>query len=272
MRKILIITLFWISFASCLWAKEAENQQVEGFNLQGYDNEGEKSWDIVGDSANINGSEITLSNVNANAYGDQQMNVKAERGSINQADGKMRLEKDVIIKNDRGTKLVTDSLDWNRTEDLVSTEDKVVITDEGLLATGRGMSAKPGLKNAQINENVTVRMRTDPKEKESSSVTVTSDGPMMIDQLNNVASFEKNVSAIQGDRNLKADRMEIYFDIDKNKIKELVCIGNVEIIQGENRTYADRAVYRAEDKKVVLSGRPKMIMLTEGEDFAAFGN
>jgi len=156
----------------------------------------------------------------------------------------------------------------------VATEDDVTITDERMMATGKGMEAHPGLKTAEIKEDVTVMIETEPgQENESSTVTITSDGPMIIDQMESFATFEDNVVAVQTDRTLKADRMEIYFDQEMSGIKRMVCIGNVEIEQGENRSYAEKAVYNAGDKKLTLSGRPKLILLTEGGSlFAASGD
>ena len=74
---------------------------------------------------------------------------------------------------------------------------------------------------------------------------------------------------VRSDRTLKADRMEVYFSEDLKEIKDLICIGNVEILQGENRTFAQRAVYKSDQNKLVLTGRPKLILLTEGSDGTA---
>lgn len=252
-----------------------EDQKFQGFNLQGYSDNGEKSWDVNGDTADIKGSEIKLSNVNANSYGNEKVNVTAQNGTINQTSGEMRLEKDVVMTSEKGTQLMTDSLDWNRQTDLVKTKDDVLITDDekGMTVTGTGMEAHPGLKSAKIEEDVTVRVNTEPKDKDPKFVTITSDGPMTLDQAKSMAVFEDNVVAIQTDRTLKADRMEIYFDSEKNAIKEMICIGNVEIVQGENQTFADRATYKAAEQRLILSGRPKLIMQTENKNgLAAFGN
>lgn len=256
-----------------LYAEEPE-QKFQGFNLQGYDDRGEKAWNVNGDTADIMGSEIILSNVDANTFGEQKMNVTAKTGTVDQASGKMHLEEDVVITSEDGKRLMTDSLDWNRTEDLVTTEDDVVITDERMMATGKGMKARPGLKTAKINEDVTVMIETETEEKEESkTVTITSDGPMVIDQAESVATFEDNVVGVQGDRTLKADRMEVYFDKEMTTIKKMICLGNVEIEQGENKTFAKKAVYDAAEQKLTLLGRPKLILLTEGESlFAASGN
>ncbi|HNV24291.1 MAG TPA: LPS export ABC transporter periplasmic protein LptC [Candidatus Omnitrophota bacterium] len=241
------------------------DKKFQGFNLQGYTQEGEKSWDVKGESADIVGTQVNLKKVDANAYGEQKVNLTAETGSIDQASGNMRLEKDVVIRSEEGQQLMTNSLDWNKEANEVTTEDNVTITDERITATGKGLKAQPGLKNAQINKDVTVMMNTEAGVS-AKTLTITSDGPMMIDQIKSMAEFHDNVIAIQEDKTLKANRMEIYFDQTQKQIKEIICIGNVVIDQGENKTYADRAVYNAKDKKITLSGRPKIILLTEGEN------
>ena len=158
----------------------------------------------------------------------------------------------------------------------MKTNDDVLITDDekGLTVTGTGMEAHPGLQNAQLKEDVTVRVNTAAAKEDPSYVTITSDGPMTLDQAQSMAVFEKNVVAFQGGKTLKADRMEVYFDNAKSTIKEMICLGNVEIVQGENQTFADKAVYNATNQKLTLSGRPKLIMNTQqGKDGAsAFGN
>ena len=275
-HKIKIFIIFGLTFllsAGWLSAEDPE-QKFQGFNLQGYDDSGEKAWNVNGDTADIVGSEIILSNVDANTFGDQKMNVTAKTGTVDQISGKMHLEDDVVVTSEDGKQLMTDSLDWNRMEDLVTTEDDVVITDERMMATGTGMKARPGLKTAEIRKDVTVMIETDPEKKEESqTITITSDGPMIINQAESVAMFEDNVVAVQEDQTLKADRMEVYFDKEMTGIKKMVCLGNVEIEKGENKSFAKKAVYDAVDQKLTLSGSPKLILLTEGGSlFAASGN
>ena len=268
-----LVGLTFLLSAGWLSAEEPE-QKFQGFNLQGYDDTGEMAWTVDGDTANIAGSEIILSNVDANTFGEQKMNVTAKKGTVDQVSGKMHLEEDVVITSEDGKQLMTDSLDWNRVEDLVTTEDDVVITDERMMATGTGMKARPGLGAAEIHKDVTVMIETKPGQKEESkTVIITSDGPMVIDQIKSVATFEDNVVAVQEGMTLKADRMEIYFDKGMTGIKEMICLGNVEIEKGDNRTFAKKAVYNATNQKLTLSGRPKLILLTEGGSlFAASGN
>ncbi|MBN1869439.1 MAG: LPS export ABC transporter periplasmic protein LptC [Candidatus Omnitrophica bacterium] len=273
MNILVSLGLLLVLQTGILSADEPE-QKFQGFNLQGYNDSGEKAWNVNGDTADINGNKIILSNVDANTFGEQKMNVTAKKGTVDQASGKMRLEDDVVITSEDGKQLMTDSLDWDRNRDLVSTEDDVTITDERMMATGKGMKASPGLKNAEIKKNVTVMIETEPEEKqESKTVTITCDGPMIVDQTESMASFEDNVLAVQEGRTLKADRMEVYFEGQMSGITKMICLGNVEIEQGENKTFAEKAVYDAAQQKLTLSGRPKLILLTEGESlFATSGD
>jgi LPS export ABC transporter protein LptC/lipopolysaccharide transport protein LptA len=273
MRKIFCFILVGCGVSTMVFAQEPE-QKFQGFNLQGYDEKGEKAWNVNGDTADIVGEEILLTNVDAHSFGEQKVNLTAREGVVNQNSGKIHLEKDVVITSEDGKQLTTDTLDWNRNEDLVTTEDDIMLTDERMMATGTGMRARPGLKTARIHEDVTVRLDIEPKQMEArKTVTITSDGPMEIDQLRSLATFEDHVVAVQEDQTLKADRMEIYFDSTMNTVDQMICTGHVSIQQGENRSYAQRAVYSAKDQKLTLTGRPKLILLTEGGNlFAVAGN
>jgi LPS export ABC transporter protein LptC/lipopolysaccharide transport protein LptA len=248
-------------------------QHFEGFNLEGFTKDGDKAWDVHGTKADFVGNTIELIDVDANRYGEQEVNLKARNGVIDKVTGYIHLEDDVVITSAQGTQLRTDSLDWHKEQDLVSTEDAVKITDKekGMEATGTGLKAHPELKTAQMDKDVTVTVNTKPQSNTGTVIVITCDGPMEIDQQNNKGVLQDNVVAIQEDRTLKADRMEVSFDPLNKQIKEIVCIGNVIIIQGENSTYSDRAVYNAMDKKLTLVGRPKLILVTEGENgLAAF--
>lgn len=272
MRIMIVMGLICLGLTEVLCAQEPE-QKFQGFNLFGYDESGAKAWDVNGDTADIIGDEVVLTNVDANTFGEQKMNLTAKTGVVNQTSGQIRLRQDVVITSDDGKQLTTDSLDWNRNDDLVTTEDDVMITDTGMMATGKGMQARPGLKTAKLQKDVTVMMDTEPKKEESKTVTITSDGPMVIDQALSLATFEDNVRAVQEGQTLEADRMEIYFDSKMNTVDKITCVGNVRISQGGNKSFAEMAVYTAATQKLVLTGRPKLIMLTEGNNlFAASGN
>ncbi len=243
-------------------------QHFEGFDLVGYTDGNKKSWDIKGDTAEIQGNDVALTNITANAYGDENMHLTAKDGTLDKATGHMHLEKDVVITTETGAKLVTDSLDWQRNKDLVTTDDKVVLTKEGMKAVGTGMEGHPNLKTATMKDDVTVVMKTEDKDSAGEgprTITITCDGPLEVEYEKQIAVFNNNVVAIDADRKLIADKIELFFDSTTKQIKEMICTGHVSIIQGENTTFSDRAVYSAKDQKLTLYGRPKLILFTEGE-------
>lgn len=267
-----LLLIVMVGTTEVVWAGEP-GQQFEGFNLQGYTKDGGKAWTVNGDNADILGDKIKISNVDAESYGEEKVYLTAENGTIDQKSSTIHLEKDVVITSEGGARMTTDSLDWNRNEDLVKTKDDVRITDKDMTMTGTGMEAHPAMKTAQIDQDVTVTMDTKPGSEVTSTITITSDGPMEIDQNKSYAVFEDNVVAVQADQTLKADRMEIYFDEAKKGIKNMICTGHVVIVRGDNRSFADKAVYNGEEKRLTLSGRPKLILVTEGDNaITALGN
>ena len=71
--------------------------------------------------------------------------------------------------------------------------------------------------------------------------------------------FSGKVVAMQGDMKITADIMEVYNTPDKKQTEEIVAIGNVNIIRGDNRAKGDRAVYLDQLKKIILTGSPKAL-------------
>ncbi len=259
--KRIFVFLFFILLSFPAFAQQGA-QQFEKFNLQGYTDAGAKSWDVKGDTAQIEGNIVNINHVDANHYGQQQVNLTADKGQLNKDSGNVHLEKDVVITAKEGAVLKTDHLDWDKNKDTVKTDAPVVITNpaQGMTATGVGLTAHPNLQTAQMQEDVKVTVKNE--KTQAQTVTITCDGPMEIDQKKNKATFTTNVVAVETDRTLKADLMEVYFDPVTNKIKEAVCTGNVQMIQGGNVTNSQKAVYNGTDQTLTLFGRPKLIMVT----------
>ena len=99
-------------------------------------------------------------------------------------------------------------------------------------------------------------------KKMDNRIQITSDGPMEIDQATQTAVFNENVQAVEmsTQRKIKADRMEVKFNQDNRKIQEIVCNGNVELHQGMNVTYSDTLVYKADEQRMILTGKPKLFI------------
>jgi lipopolysaccharide export system protein LptA len=60
-----------------------------------------------------------------------------------------------------------------------------------------------------------------------------------------------------------ADKMTVYFNSDAKQIERMEAKGNVKIIKGDNISLSDGAIFTNTDKKVVLTGRPKLVIYTE---------
>jgi len=268
--------LFLLIFALCPNVCRADestgssplSQQLQGFNLNGYSNTGEKAWDVNGTKADISDTNIQITNVDANFYGNQQANLTADHGTINKTNGNVNLKDNVVITSkDRGTQMTTDTLDWNRNKDLVSTKDPVKIVDEQGVVTGLGMLAHPNLKKAQINKQVKAVIHTQPEgEPDSQVITITSDGPMQMNQATMYAVFNIHVIAVEAStgRELHCDKMEIWFDQATKHIKKAICTGHVIAIQGPDISHSDQMVYDGETQVLTMTGRPKIEFVTGG--------
>ena len=261
----------------------AVQQQLQGFNLNGYNNTGQKTWQVNGDKADISDDKIKITNVDANFYGKENANLTSKTGTIDKVNGEVHLQDDVVITADRGTQMTTDSLDWNRNKNLITTKDPVKITDEQGVITGKGLTAHSDLKQASINQDVKAVINTSSSSKtlkpqDAQTVIITCDGPMKMDQLKMHATFTDNVIASEKStgRRLYADKMDVWFDDKNKKIKKVICKGNVRVVQGTNASYADEMVYTGDDEKLTLTGRPKIVFdtnSTKGEGmFKAAGN
>ncbi len=261
------MALILMAVSAETWAAQQDvAQQFQGFNLQGYTDGGDKAWDLRGDTADILNDTIEITNVDANQYGRETVNITARSGVLDKTNGNIQLRKDVVITSETGARLTTDFLYWQKERDLVETDKTVTLTDQGMTASGTGLSAQPGLKLAKLDKDVTVEIRPKPDAAHADKVTITCDGAMEIDQKVNMAVFHDNVVAVQKDRTLKADKMDVYFDPETKQIEKVVCIGHVEIIQGGNATYAQKAVYNAREQTFVLTGQPKLILVVDEEE------
>jgi len=295
-----ILVLFFI--APCLYAQEQavsqqdkeSDQQISEFSLGGYGQKGKKTWDIAGRSADIFDNVIKLKDVVANMYGDKEdIKLTAEKGDFDKAEGKVHVEQNVVITTSTGSKLTTDSLDWDRKKQQVSTNDVVNIVRDNMVTVAKGAIGQPDLSKVKFEKDVQVNI--DPKQEPGkksdgkNKIIIICDGPLEIDYGKNIATFKNNVKVDTQDNTMYSDIMDVYFlAADKTKpaveassanmnmmgtsIDKIIARGNVKIIQGENITYAQEAQYTALDKKIVLTGRPKLVIYSTEGLSASFGN
>ena len=264
------------------------DQQISDFSLAGYGEKGKKSWDLSGKSADIFSEVVKLNEVVGNLYGkEENIKLTARKGDFNKVDGKVHLEQDVVITTSSGTKLTTDSLDWDRKNQLVTTDDAVNIEKDNMVVVASGAKGEPNLKKVALEKDV--RLDINPANPEQGQaggskekIIITCDGPLEIDYEKNIASFNNNVKVERPDSVIYSDKMDVYFiasgrdsqnatgtqkapNLMGNKIDKIIARGNVKVVRGENISYSEEATYTASDKKIVLSGKPRLIIYSSEE-------
>lgn len=211
---------------------QAEHK-VLSFNLEGLTDKGDKKWEVSGESAeSVSENEIKMNNVVAKAYGDDtEATIKGDEGVYDKQKNNVKLEKNVnavILHTADAAKNYLD-IPADGKADAV---DKADDTSSG--------------------------------EKKKAKTVITCDSDVVFDYEKNRAYFNKNVKVTTADGNIDADRITVILDTTTRKIKEIVAEGNVKITRGENVSYSEKATYVEASKKIVLSGRPRLILYQEG--------
>lgn len=250
------------------------DQQILQFELSGFGEQGKKTWDVTGSSADIFSDDVKLKDIVAKVYGEEDnMHLTADSGNYDKSKGEVHLQDNVVVTTDSGAKLVTDSLDWYQQTQKVSGKDKVDITRENMKVTGTGIEAEPNLKKVKLNDDIKVDITeaslslapdaAKPKVAEKKPIEITCDGPLNVDYEKQIAIFNKNVKVVQEQGEMYADKMVVFFDAKGKSIDRVECYGNVKIINGENTTQSEQAIYTAKDKKVTLTGRPHLVIYSD---------
>ncbi len=91
-------------------------------------------------------------------------------------------------------------------------------------------------------------------------ITIEADHMTSLEEDNNVL-FTGNVDAAQADVRIRADEMTVYYSAaaegEKQEVKRLKCIGNVEVTKGEWLGTGKTMNYLAKERKVILNGNAK---------------
>lgn len=281
------VALFSIYVSPCAYS-EAMNvtdaeQSINDFSLAGYGEKGKKSWDLCGRSADIFKDLVKLQDVVGNLYGkEEDVKLTAERGDFNKSSGTVHLEDNVVITTSAGARLTADSLDWDRKNQLVTTDTKVNIQKDNMTVEATGARGEPGLKKVALEKDVRLDINASQNEESGDpgakgKITITCDGPLEIDYARNTAVFNNNVKVERSDSVIYSDKMVAYFKTDNPEgskgtqesmganFEKIVATGNVRVVRGENVSYSEEAIYTAEDRKIVLKGNPRLVISTAEE-------
>lgn len=267
--------LAWAS-GSGMSSTGSDPQQMLDFNLAGYGAQGQKTWEVEGASMDILGDNINISDMRAKLYGNaENMTLTADSGQFDKQTGIVHLRDNVHAITESGAHLKTDVLDWYQTEQRITSDDKVKITRDNITAVALGMEAQSDFKEASFDKDVVLTL-TEKKDdegnviKESGSLgvgqmVITCDGPLELSYEKQKAVFYNNVKVDGGVEKgqMYADQMTVFFNTTSKQMEKMEAKGHVKIVRGENISYSESAVFFGAEKKVVLSGRPKLVIFTE---------
>ena len=268
------------------------DQQVGDFSLSGYGERGRKTWDLAGKSADIFADTVKLRTIIGTMYQEKEtIKLTADTGDFDKKEGMVHLQDNVVITTSSGAKMTTNSLDWDRKKNYVTTADPVNIERQNMITQALGASGQTNLKQVTLVKDVQVDITPVDAAKprgdvNRTKITITCDGPLDIDYDKNMATFLNNVKVDRQDSQIYSDRMDVYFSAGSqgekseadsgtamsSSIDKIVSKGNVRIIRGENTSYSDEAVYTASDRKITLIGRPRLVIFSAEEMNAPSGN
>lgn len=259
----LVLFLLKILCFDSVIAQEESDQKILGFSLSNFGEKNQKTWDLVGDTLEVYGSLIQLTNIKADLYGEEEdMVLTADSGTFDREEGKLHLQDNVQVVTESGAKMMTNTLEWLQKTQTVSTQDKVNIYRDNLKAEGVGATGKPDLKQVSLNKEVKVDINSE-SEGQMKKTTITCDGPLDIDYQKQEAVFNDNVKAYDGESELYADKMIGYFDKETKEMIKIIAEGNVKIVRDQDVSYCEKAIYDAQSQKISLIGRPKLVIYSE---------
>lgn len=200
---------------------DPKGQVIEHFELEGYDDDGNASWRLVGDSAHVSTATDVF------------------------------IERDVVLTMLGGAIIRSDKVFWQNSKTRFVTSQPVKVLHRNIEVEGRGAIGKLNQKSIQINQDV--RMRIEPD-----GTVVTCKGPMRILQTESRVTLYHDVTIRDSRGNVVADRMDAFFDPDTKKIVALVASGNVRITHDGDISVADKAIYDTRTGSVRLEGTPEI--------------
>jgi LPS export ABC transporter protein LptC len=283
-RVIFFTIFFLINFSLPTFCEEIE-QSISDFSLSGFGKKGRKTWEIQGSCADIFAQDIRLTDIVARHYGEEKITLVSDKGNFDKKNNQVHLQDNVVITTDSGARLTTDYLDWDRQNSLVITQAEVKIKRENIIAHALGAKGSTDLKEIQLQKDVHVQIKPEgasanKQDSASNRVDIFCDGPLNIDYAKRIATFNNNVKVREGSTRLYSDQLFIYFGNSSRRnnrlhkgmfaaaggnIEKIVARGNVRIVRDDNISFSDEAVYKADEKKFVLRGRPHLVIYSEGD-------
>jgi len=269
-KKVLIFLLFSFIFYAVSFAaeekKEAARQEVKDFSFVQYKEGGGQKWILNGKSAEVLGNKVNIENMSALSFGEGTMlKLKAREGNFDKGENLIYLNNNVVAASTDGTRLTTDHLVWDAETRDVSTDASVNIKRPDVDITARGAVCDIEGRTAKLKQDINAKLVFDksgiPYPVNATNHTIiTCDGPLELNYKQNRAFFHGNVKVEDPKGDILADRIDVYFNPETRRVKWVVARGNVRIINGENITYSEKAIYLVDQARVILPNRPKLVI------------
>ncbi|MFH1519039.1 MAG: LPS export ABC transporter periplasmic protein LptC [Candidatus Omnitrophota bacterium] len=246
-----------------------EQQKIKDFYLSNFNDDGSRDWEVEGKEAVIYDEHIDISEMEANYYlKEDTILITSDQARLNKNNMDVYLQDNVHIENKEGTTLDTDSLNWQRTQNVVETDDRVKTIRDSMQIEGDGLFADTQLKKANFKKNVEVVL---PDKKSEEITTATCSGPLEIEYDAGKAIFNQDVVVTNPQGKLYSDKATLFFNTESKEITKIISEGNVKIIRGNNVTFSQKASYFSKEQKIVLEGRPRVIYYPDsGESMNLF--
>lgn len=202
--------------------RSSQDQQLQKFSLAGFDDTGESNWRLEGETAKIDPGQTV--------YLDQNVTLK--------------LRDNTIIR--------TDHVTWSQDGGSLRTDSIVTVEHENATVRGRGAYGRPNEGFIQLNRDIEMVI--------NQSTKLTCTGPMKIYYNQNHMVFYRKVKVIDAKGVVSANRMNVSFDPESKKVKEITALGGVTIERGTDISRSRRAIYSVDTGAIRLEGNPEITL------------
>jgi lipopolysaccharide export system protein LptA len=205
--------------------RSSSDQQLQKFKLTGFDDTGKTNWNLEGDTAKIDpGQTVFL---------DSNVTLKL---------------KDAIVR--------TDHVQWSQDGGTLRTHAWVDVDHETVKVRGRGATGRPNDGYIQLNRDIAMTI--------DAGTQLVCEGPLKIFYNDNKMYFYRKVKVTDARGTLSSNRMEVSFDPESKRIKQILAIGSVVIRRDGDVTRSQRAIYSVETKSIRLEGNPEITLQKSG--------
>lgn len=208
-------------------ADSGRDQRLQKFTLTGFDNTGQKFWNLQGETAKIDPGQTI--------YLDENVT--------------LRLKDNTVIRTDR--------VQWSQDGGTMRTDAPVFVDHEAVKVKGIGAVGRPSDSFIQLNRKIEMTA--------NDGSVLTCEGPMKIYYNENKMVLYRNVKAVDKRGTLLAKRMDVFFEDEKKEVKQIIATGDVSILRGSDTTHSKRAIYTVATGSIRLEGDPD-ITVHEGSD------